>query len=73
MTSHEFTLILNQNPEPHADALYEAGCDDALLGRTNGVFYAAFDRDAPTLADAVLSAIRDVEKVDDLRVLHVTR
>ena len=33
--------------------------------------FAAFDREAPSLLDAVLTAISDVESVDCLEVLHV--
>ena len=43
------------------DAFYEAGCGDALIGMRGGVAYAEFCREAASLRDAVLSAIRDVE------------
>jgi hypothetical protein len=44
-----------------AHALYEAGCDDALIGSRDGVLFADFDREAPSSAAAILSAIRQVE------------
>jgi hypothetical protein len=44
-----------------ADALYEAGCDDALVGSRNGVLFAEFDREAPSSAEAIISAIRQIE------------
>lgn len=72
MTEHTFTLILNRPPtDDELDGLYEAGCDDALLGSTDGVAYAEFDRDADTLADAVMSAIHDVETVAGLRAVRI--
>lgn len=63
-TTHTFTLILADSPEINDDlenALFEAGCDDALLGSRNGVTYLDFDREADTLRDAIESAIRDVQ------------
>ena len=59
MPEYSFTLIFEG--EPDLDALYEAGCDDALIGEVDGVHYADFDREAPSLAEAVLSAISAVE------------
>jgi hypothetical protein len=53
------------------DQLYEAGCDDALFGQRDQIQYAGFDRKAPSLADAVLSAIRQIESVPQMRVLRV--
>lgn len=53
------------------DALFEAGCDDATFGRDAGVQYGEFHREAPSLEDAVLSAIRDVELVSGLQVIRV--
>ena len=74
MRSWAFTLIVEgedlQSDETF-DALFEAGCDDALVGRTNGVQYMDFDRDALTLADAVLSAVNAVESVPGVRVVRL--
>jgi hypothetical protein len=39
------------------DALFEAGCDDAVFGERDGAQYAAFDRDAPSLCAALASAL----------------
>lgn len=69
MPEHTFTLIING--EPDFDALYEAGCDDATFGEVDGVRYADFAREGPSLTDAVLSAITAVESVDGLRVVRV--
>lgn len=69
MPEHTFTLIIDGDPDH--DALYEAGCDDATFGEIDGVRYADFHRDAPLLANAVLSAISDVESVEGLHVRRV--
>jgi hypothetical protein len=69
MPEYEFTLIIDG--EPDFDALYESGCDDATFGEVDGVSYADFARKAPTLVEAVLSAIQAVESVDGLRTLRV--
>jgi hypothetical protein len=45
-----------------ADALYEAGCDDSSPHSTGSTIYATFHREAGSLAEAVGSAIRDVER-----------
>lgn len=70
--THEFTLIiqgLDLDDEAQGDALFER-CGDATVGEVDGVGYGDFHRDAETLVEAVLSAIRDVEAIPGLRVLH---
>jgi hypothetical protein len=65
MQAYPFTLILSRVREITAgveDALFEAGCDDALLGERDGVVFLDFKREAPSVREAVLSAIADVEK-----------
>jgi hypothetical protein len=62
---HEFTLILAGIPDLNrevVDALYEAGCDDALPSRCDGVVSMDFDRVAPSMRAAILSAIADIQK-----------
>ncbi|MCC6230528.1 MAG: hypothetical protein IT432_15045 [Phycisphaerales bacterium] len=44
------------------DAMYAAGCDDATLSIQYGLLYMEFSRSAMSLKDAILSAIRDVQK-----------
>lgn len=74
MSVHTFTLVLSHpqtlTPELE-DAVFEAGCDDAALGRRSGALYLEFDRAAPCLLDAVLSAIQDVRRVPGAVVAHV--
>lgn len=62
---HEFTLVLDGVIEITAkleNALFESGCDDATLTMRNGRAFLLFSREAPSLTDAVLSAIRDVAR-----------
>ena len=70
----EFTLIIEgvdaQGSET-LDALFEAGCDDALVGRTNDIQHIDFSREAQSLTDAVLSAVSDVESVSGLAVVQL--
>lgn len=74
MPTHHFTLIVHgpdlQN-EPVIDSLYEAGCDDALVASADGVQFIDFDRGAASLEDAVLSAVADIERVDDAKVFRL--
>lgn len=69
MKAYDFTLVLaGGSPdllERHIDDFYEAGCDDALFGERDGVVYGDFSREARGLAEAVCSAIRDVEGAAD--------
>lgn len=60
---HAFALIVEgveKIDQRVTDALFEAGCDDATLSMRGGVLYLEFAREASSLEDAVLSAIRDV-------------
>ncbi len=72
MTTHTFTLIID-GPDLQADELvdevFEAGCDDALVGRVDGIQIADFDREADTLQDAVLSAVAELESIGGITVL----
>jgi hypothetical protein len=63
--TYTFTLVLSGIPEVTEDianALYEAGCDDAGVGSCDGVLTVDFDREAESLADAIGSAVKDVER-----------
>ena len=60
---YQFTLVLKNVDEKTLhleDSLYEAGCDDALINYRNGAVYLEFDREASSLEDAVISAIKNV-------------
>src|SRR4051812_45203237 len=71
---YSFTLLLDGpdvTSETVLDDLYEAGCDDAVFGARDAQQYGEFDREGTSLAAAITSAIRDVESVAGLRVIHV--
>lgn len=74
MAEHTFKLFiagLGLDDLDTVDRLYEAGLDDALVGWAHGAGLAEVDREAPTLLEAVLTAIRQVESVAGLRVTRV--
>jgi hypothetical protein len=63
--TYSFTLILAGVTEitvDMADALFEAGCDDASPASCEGVVSVDFDREADSLGDAIGSAVKDVER-----------
>ena len=65
MTNYNFYITLKYINEPSAeleDALYECGCDDALLSFANGMAILDFDRESKSLLDAIHSAIKDLIK-----------
>lgn len=68
---HYFELITDDSvdllDDAVFDALYEAGCDDALVGHHR----LDFAREADTLSDALASAKADAESVPGVRVLSV--
>jgi len=69
--SHLFTIQvtgidLSRNYE---DALFEAGCDDALIAVIDDALFLDFDRDASSFEQAVSSAKNDVERAGG----HVVR
>jgi hypothetical protein len=70
MPTYVFTLILDRRPDDdELAALLDARCDDATFGVEDGLSIAEFDREAPALADAIATAVRDIESVG-LRVLR---
>ena len=73
---YEFTLILSgfdELTDEIANSLFEAGCDDAVLGIHAGSPYLSFDREADSLEDAIKTAIQDVQSckvpIEIVRVL----
>lgn len=74
MSTYHFTLIVEGTDVQSGstiDALHEAGCDDALIGRTDGIQYVEFDRESAGLVEAVLSAVADIERVDGVHVVRI--
>ena len=73
-TKYDFTLETRGRSvldEEVFDALYEAGCDDALVGRLAWVEGLAFTREADSYCEAIRSAIEDVESVPGVAVAPV--
>jgi hypothetical protein len=72
---HSFTIFLSGADvldDEHLDALYEAGCDDALFGVRDGAQYGAFDREASSFSEALASAIGDVTSaVPGIQVVRI--
>ena len=63
--AYEFTLVLSgvaKLSQDVLDGLFEAGCDDALIGMRDGVAFADFNREGPSFEAAIQSAIQNVEK-----------
>lgn len=63
-SNYQFTLIIDgiDDKTPGLeDALFAAGCDDALINYKNGTVYLDFDREGEELEVVILSAIKDVE------------
>jgi len=61
----KFTLILKNalaSIDELEDSLYEVGCDDALIHCRNSSVYLEFDRVSTSLEDAVISAIKDIQR-----------
>ncbi len=76
MPTYHFTLIVDGpdlQDERWVDRVFEAGCDDTTIGRSEGVQYIAFDRDAVSFDEAVASALHDIEGVGGVDVLEVRR
>lgn len=60
---HDFALLVGGVQELTAeveDSLFEAGCDDANVGFFRGLLTLDFNRSAPSLQEAVLSAVNDL-------------
>ena len=62
MTVFTFTVVLDRRPTAaELDELFDADCDDAVFGVEENLPIAEFDREAPTMADAIASAVRSLE------------
>ena len=63
MREYEFAVILAapEESEEDAGALYEAGCADGSISTSGGVTRIAFHRKAPSLEEAIRSAIANVQ------------
>lgn len=74
-TIHSFTIFfegVDVLDDEQFDALYEAGCDDALFGVRDGAHYGAFDREADSFSEALAGAVRDVTAaLPGLRIVRI--
>ena len=64
MALYNFTLTLSgvtYETEGLEDALYESGCDDALICAYGNSVYVEFDREAESLDAAIASAVDNIE------------
>jgi hypothetical protein len=60
--SYAFTVVLHNRPtESQLDKFLANGVDDATFGMDRSVPVVEFNRDAPSLAEAIASAVRDLE------------
>ena len=74
MTFHHFTLIVDGpdlQDDTLIDAAFEAGCDDAAIGRIDGIQYVDFDREAASLDQAIISAVADLERITGVDVVRI--
>jgi hypothetical protein len=64
---YHFVLVLSglsEYDERIEDALFEAGCEDALLIFRDNIPYLDFDRQATNLEEAISSAIKEVDSAN---------
>ena len=77
MSEFRFTLTIEGGDilsEVSQEALYEAGCGDATFGISDGIQTGEFDREAVDFAEAVASAIKQVENaIPGVKVVDVHR
>jgi hypothetical protein len=65
MSAWEFTVMLagvDEITPELANALFEAGCDDGTAGSSCGIATVSFAREAPSLEEAIRSAIADIQR-----------
>ena len=64
MKTYGFDVILkgvSEISDEGADALFQAGCDDATPSSCDGLARVHFDRQAPSLEEAIRSAVAQVQ------------
>jgi hypothetical protein len=66
MKTYEFDVVLRDVSEISddlADGLFAAGCDDATPASCGGTAWIHFDREAPSLEEAIGRAVAQVQSV----------
>lgn len=74
MQTHHFTLIVegpDMQDEAMIDALFKNGCDDGTVGRSEGIQFIVFDREAASLIEAAQSAIDDIQRIPGLKAVRI--
>ena len=78
--TYDFTLTFalsedSSNPENYLDALFEAGCNDALVETgIPGSIALNFSRTAKSAENAIRQAVRDAQKaIPDSELIELTR
>lgn len=67
-----FTVLLDRGPtDDEFNAMYDAGLDDSSIGATGGQDYMAMNRQASSLFEAIISSVRDLQKVNGPRAIGV--
>ncbi|GBF82702.1 hypothetical protein [Aphanothece sacrum] len=70
--TYNFTLVLSginqvsEDLDAAIDAVFQAGCDDATLCFRDLIPYLEFDQEATSFREAVISAIHQVETINDV-------
>jgi hypothetical protein len=74
MRAYEFFDVVlkgvTEVTDEQADALFDAGCDDGTPASCDGLAWVHFDREAPSLEDAIRTAIAQIQSAG-LRVAKV--
>lgn len=64
MKTYQFDIILknvSEITETQSNLLHDAGCDDGTPVSSNGSAWIHFDREAPSLEEAIRSAVGQVQ------------
>ena len=64
MKTYDFDVVLKSITEisdVQADLLFAAGCDDGTPASCNGTAWIHFDREAPSLEEAIFSAVKQIQ------------
>lgn len=59
MKLYEFMFVVPEFDDTIADQIY-ARCPDTSIGKSNGIMYVAFDREAVSLESALSTAAADL-------------
>jgi len=66
MKTYSFKLVLKPGPDltdDILDAIFEAGGDDSSPAMVDSIIELPFDREAPSLEEAISSAVKQIESI----------